>query len=492
MKKQFFKFLATAMVAMIALPVTVLADTEDPSDVTETTATELNGAVMLEWNEATDDTGVEGYFVHYGTTAVTEPGQAYDEFVDAGDNLEFTVDGLENGTTYYFSVVAYDAAGNESEAWGPEVEATPSEDGADPGEGDTDSPQVSEAEALYKESVKVVFSEAVIIPSLDAQDAFAIENDDTFESLEVLAAEMDDKDASGRTVILETVEQEEGATYKLTVGVDVEDIAGNPIISGTSDTAIFEGSGEDEPAEDTEGPKITDIEVLDVENVLISFDESIVLSIDPSQNFEFVANGDDSDTLDVLKVELGDNEANVENASAIVKTTMQTGATYTVTVTGVTDEAGNEIEEGDNTIEFTGLGQGGDEDPGEEPDTEAPKDVAKFMADKIFQAEKYLVTLSWEIPEDTVGDVVEQIIYMSTNGNEYEKEASLNPGVNEYEVGEFEPGDYWFKITQVDEAGNESEGVVTKIVLSETGPELLGLLVFSLGMGRIAGRKKRK
>lgn len=498
------KLFALAMMALLVFPSAAFADgdAEDPSDVEELEATALDGAVKLQWSEATDDTGVEGYFVHYGQSPVTGSGQSYDEIEDVDDVLEYTVTGLENGTKYYFSVVAYDAAGNESAAWAPEAEATP--DGDAGSEEDTDSPQVKEAQALYKEAVKLVFSEAVLIPSIDAQDAFSIENDDNFEALEVLEAEMDEKDASGRTVILKTAEQEQDATYKLTVGVDVEDIAGNPIISGTSDTAIFEGSGEDAPVEDSQGPKITDIEVVDVEHVLVSFDEGIVLSIDPAENFKFVEKDDSSATLDVLKVELSDNETNVESASALIKTNEQSGADYVLTVKDVTDEAGNDIQSGYDTIEFTGMGTGGedssedpdndpDEDPDQEEDNEAPSEVANFIADKIFQAEKYLVTLKWEIPSQNIEDVVEQIIYMSTNkGESYQKEASLNPGVNEYEVGEFEAGDYWFKITQVDEAGNESEGVITKVVLAETGPQMLGLLVFSLGMGRLVGRKKRK
>ena len=485
------KLLALAMATMLALPTTAFADTVDPSDVEDLTATALDRAVSLEWAEATDDTGVEGYFVHYGTESVSEPGETYDEVVDVGNTTEYVVSNLDNDTEYFFSVVAYDAAGNESIAWAPEASATPNSDAGD--SDDEDAPQVSEAEALYKESVKVVFSEAVVIPEEDAQDAFAIENDDTFEALEVLDAEMDEDDKSGRTVILMTAEQEEGATYKLTVGVDVEDLAGNPIISGTSDTAIFEGSGEDEPEEDTEAPEIVDIEVVDNENILITFNEAVVLSIDPSENFE-IKSKDGKETLEVLKVELGDNEQGVEDASALIKTTEQTNATYVVTMVDLSDEAGNTLEAPDNQIEFTGLGEpdGGDEDPDEE-DTTAPSDVANFLAKKVLQAEKYLVTLEWSIPAENVGDVVEQIIYMSTNeGVSYSEEATLNPDVTEYEVGELAAGDYWFKITQVDAAGNESEGVITKVVLAETGPEMLGLLVFSLGMGRIATRRKRK
>ena len=109
------------------------------------------------------------------------------------------------------------------------------------------------------------------------------------------------------------------------------------------------------------------------------------------------------------------------------------------------------------------------------------------------EGEKYVVTLSWEIPEENVGDTVEQILYMSENiDSDFSKKASLEPDVTEYEVEDLEAGEYWFKLTQKDEAGNESVGVVKKIVLAETGPGVVGLLLVSLGLGRVFGKKKRK
>ncbi|MBI4975260.1 hypothetical protein HZC20_01150 [Candidatus Peregrinibacteria bacterium] len=54
-----------------------------------------------------------------------------------------------------------------------------------------------------------------------------------------------------------------------------------------------------------------------------------------------------------------------------------------------------------------------------------------------------------------------------------------------------EPGEYWFKVTEKDVAGNESKGSVVKVKLAGTGPELIGLFALSLGLGRVFTRRKK-
>ncbi len=71
-----------------------------------------DGQVTLSW-EKVPEPDVRGYLVFYGT----RPGYYFGDDadlgsspVDAGDADTLTVGGLENGTAYYFSVVAYDSA----------------------------------------------------------------------------------------------------------------------------------------------------------------------------------------------------------------------------------------------------------------------------------------------------------------------------------------------------------------------------------------------
>ena len=98
-----------------ATPV-VVADTTAPVLTGVLSATAGAAQVVLDWPDATDNVGVTGYDVEYGTstsygTATTSTGSAK------------TITGLTNGTVYYFRVRAYDAAGNTS-SW-LESNATP-------------------------------------------------------------------------------------------------------------------------------------------------------------------------------------------------------------------------------------------------------------------------------------------------------------------------------------------------------------------------------
>ncbi|HMO47081.1 MAG TPA: fibronectin type III domain-containing protein [Rubrivivax sp.] len=70
------------------------------------------GTAVLTW-DAPDDAAVVGYRVYYGTAP-----RSYAQFVGAGLEAGFAttyvVSGLQRGSTYYFAVTAFDAAGNES------------------------------------------------------------------------------------------------------------------------------------------------------------------------------------------------------------------------------------------------------------------------------------------------------------------------------------------------------------------------------------------
>lgn len=75
------------------------------------------GSVKLSWNANTEN-DVTGYRVYYGTSSGN-----YSQVADAGKVTTFTVNGLQDGSTYYFVLTAYDNAGNES-GYSAEVPAT--------------------------------------------------------------------------------------------------------------------------------------------------------------------------------------------------------------------------------------------------------------------------------------------------------------------------------------------------------------------------------
>lgn len=90
---------------------TAPVDTEAPSVPTNLNASAAGGDVTLTWTASTDNTSVSGYQVHRSTT----PGFTPDGSTLIGTSVGATYSdpGLTNGT-YYYSVVAYDAANNFS------------------------------------------------------------------------------------------------------------------------------------------------------------------------------------------------------------------------------------------------------------------------------------------------------------------------------------------------------------------------------------------
>ena len=104
-------------------------DAESPTAPTGATAT-ANGdtTVDLTWEASTDNVGVIGYQVHRSTTAGFTPSEA--TLVTTATGTSYSDTGLEGGT-YYYQIIAVDAAGNASEpsgevsagVIGPDVEA---------------------------------------------------------------------------------------------------------------------------------------------------------------------------------------------------------------------------------------------------------------------------------------------------------------------------------------------------------------------------------
>ena len=259
MKKVLSYILATVAVFVLALPAFAELKTTPELDVEGLKATALNASVKLDWDPlAYSDGTLKGYVVWYDTVAAADNGDSYANRLpatgDLGNVNTYTVPGLENGKQYYFAVTAVDTNGVESQNWSipANVSATPSADAATPE--DKEPPQVTKATAVNKEEVKVEFSEEVVLPVEHPENAFVVQNTDSFEDLVVKGAVMDALDTAKKTVIVTTDPQEKSANYKLTVGIDVEDKSGNPIRSDTSATAPFTGSDVEKVAPDTAGP----------------------------------------------------------------------------------------------------------------------------------------------------------------------------------------------------------------------------------------------
>lgn len=259
MKKQTLKFLLVTLACALLLSGTNVlfaqtgngtsteasADTLEPTDVENLKAVAGDAEVMLTWDAARDNVGVTSYKIYRGTRPVKTAEDSYDlPTIPVGNVKTYPVKNLTNGQLYYFTVTALDAAGNESINYAVEVSALPKSGQSLPQAAvdDGKSPQVKSVKTEDVITVAVVFEEPVKLPEEHPASAFTIEKVVDKSRLEVQNAIIDERDTTGETVLLTTAPQETQAEYLLTAGIEVQDLSGNPIISGTADTGSFKGS----------------------------------------------------------------------------------------------------------------------------------------------------------------------------------------------------------------------------------------------------------
>lgn len=130
-------FLSLALLLTVGFGNSVFAQTSDttpPSDMEKapTIISVGDGQATLQWEVAVDNVGVTGYKIYYGTTSLADQKnnnasdkKEYDTFKKVDNINQTSITGLTNNTKYYFALTALDAAGNESEYFSPEADATP-------------------------------------------------------------------------------------------------------------------------------------------------------------------------------------------------------------------------------------------------------------------------------------------------------------------------------------------------------------------------------
>ncbi|MFA4814857.1 MAG: fibronectin type III domain-containing protein [Candidatus Gracilibacteria bacterium] len=440
-----------------------------------------DGEVTLTWDAATDDTGVEGYYVYVGLLSVVDEGGSYTfPSSDAGNATTYTVENLSNGVTYYFAVTAYDADGNESEFYSNEVEATPESSEI----ADYTAPTVKSAIAVSSSLVEVQFSEVVELPS-DPTSAFALTATDG-TALQVIDAYLSDDPT---TVFIVTGVQDPDSEYELTAGIGISDTSGNPIESGTSDTAFFTGSGvaeEEIPTlENTDNTNDTfvveDVDATEVNELELTFSQEVVSA--DVDSFKIQLADDASEEIEVLAVSIDEDDA---TKVTLVTEEMDAGYDYVLTMDElVFNKDGNAMTEENMSVDFTSKTL-------DLADLIAPEDITNLLSEVSGETS---VLLTWTASMDTAGDLAEYWLRQSMDGGVTFGDAlEIASSAVDYEVDDLTADEtYTFKVTAVDGSGNESEGVLTTVTLPESGPELLVLGALSLlGAGAWNRKKKNK
>lgn len=471
------------------------ADTIEPSDVENFKAQAGDSEVLLTWDKATDNVAVTGYKIYRGTQSVKSTDADYDlpSIPVVGDINNYIVKNLTNGQKYYFTITAKDAAGLESGNYAIEVSATP-EAGATVSQvtDDGSPPQVKEIKAEDVITVQAIFSEAVKLPLEQPASAFKIEKISDKSRLIVQKAEIDARDATGKTILLTVEPQTENEDYLVTAGIELQDMSGNPVVSGTSDTGMFKGSAklrassvegtvEQPPVEDKEAPLVTGAVSEGGSVFNVTFSEAIVLPDDAKTKF-IITNKSSSARLAVVNVTLS-----VDSKVAYVATSKQDVAEYEIKVSGVKDTAGNVITE-NSTVSATGT-------QASLKDLVPPEDVTKLVS-RIKDAQNNIVELKWTASKNTAKDLADQVVYQSEGRGTKVFSAggkSLGGVAVTYDVSGLEVGKWHsFKVTTKDTSGNESKGAFTSIFLPQTGPGILAAGLTAVLVGLYRRRKNRK
>ncbi len=472
------------------------ADVTYPADVDGVKAVAGDKTVTLSWNTATDNVGVTGYKIFYGPNSVSNDGASYTMGpVDVKNVLTYDVKNLENDKTYYFAVTAYDAAGNESEFYSTEVSATPKVAGSAAAD-DKVAPKVVSAAAVYKNTVKVTFSEAVQLPATKPETAFSVKEDFLNLALGVTKAEMDKVDPTNKTVVLTTADQKKAAKYVLTAGIQMKDLAGNPIVSGTSDTATFTGTdavqdtvkpAADTTATDKTAPAFVSVKALDGNNIEVTFSEPVVLLADAVKNFIVTDAADNTKITNVKKVSVSGNGTKIT-----LNTDNLEAKKYNLIALKIKDVAGNELPTETSATTFDGVAPTATDKP--TTDTENTK-VAEAASDLMAKAmANMMVNLSWKPNADKLAGMANFVVYMSADkGVTYGDGVVLGKDAKSYDFSSLkEDMVYYFKLTTRDANGKESEGLITSLILPKTGPEIAFLFMGSAGLGAFFTRKKKK
>ncbi|MBN2103835.1 Ig-like domain-containing protein [bacterium] len=188
---------------------------------------------------------------------------------------------------------------------------------------DNISPLLSSVEVLGAKSIQLTFSEAMEEASACQTGNYSI------NGITVQGASMD---LSKRTVYLKTSEHQPGVQYKVNVA-NVKDLAGNTVPSTQSKIYTL-------PAQDTQPPRVKEVDLLGDDVVVIYFDESVDAT-SAAQKGNYDINGG----ISILSINITGG-----NTEVWLETSVHQRGTYQLTVRNIKDQTDNAMTA--NTYEY--------------------------------------------------------------------------------------------------------------------------------------------
>ncbi len=432
-------------------------------DLMETTATEaaLNTAIKvtnlsvlpgdkkatLMWDPVKTENGVIiKYKISYGTTSVEEGfSDSYEKSMtvelDADEikTVEIaksSVSGLKNGEKYFFSVQAIDADGEAGSA-SEEKFTTPSIKTQTPDAIEEAPLSLSEATALTTTVTKVIFSKDVTLPEdTEARKKLFTVNTkaDEDEVLEI-------KDVVFKDNYL--LDEEANPTEKAEKGTEIYIV-------------FVEAITKDTEYQITASARLKDVDGKGIDNGVtdnVFFTGTDATEIPASEN---------------EKPEISDSEK------------------------ALLDDLINETD-GASTEET----EEADDLHAAPHDTTAPEEITNLQAKLVKRIKDFVVNLTWKKSKNTAGDLVQQLLYTSSdNGKTWGTPKKFNGDLEKYTFTGTADKAYTVKITTKDRSGNESKGVIKTVkvpaLVSSGAPLFLALGLALLGGGATVARRKEK
>lgn len=290
--------LTLSLVSMPAYSATDL-DFDPPTKVNDLEVLIQDSSVSLSWSPSSDNIGVTGYklFSSINPIDLTSP-QFTEPTLDVDNVLTYTVNGLENGQMYYFTVKALDAMGNVSDEFADMVTATPQGGIIDlptpdltellnedqlhnaSAEDDGHSPKMINATIEDKAILHLYFSEKIFVPVNAIElSVFALEEEETgihimiddFEYYKESEHENEDKTHIKVSLMEELLDD---TNYVVTITEDITDLNGNRVIYEDGDQILLNTSINLYDGEDTNSEVVDVItETTPEEGTVDNFDQ---------------------------------------------------------------------------------------------------------------------------------------------------------------------------------------------------------------------------
>ncbi|HEX7039870.1 MAG TPA: hypothetical protein VF202_07165, partial [Trueperaceae bacterium] len=222
-------------------------------------------------------------------------------------------------------------------------------------EGDQVPPQVTEVYATDNKTVVVRFSEPVSDNAVDPTKYVIVDSEGN--PLPVVSVVLDEYKVQAT---LTTWPMTSGVDYRLVEVVGITDRNGNPLVIGPGSPPVFVGAPVN-PGEDGVPPRVLGANSIDSTHVVVTFSEPVYGAGDP-QKYS-IADRDTfrSETLSPQSVLLVvDATVSASRRTVTLTTRQQSEIVYALTVTDVTDVAGNHIAppDRDHPFQVTFLGTG--------------------------------------------------------------------------------------------------------------------------------------